>query len=150
MSKILALCCLFWFSAVAYNPGPATNEYAHNPLTPGYGISNYFELMPNKVKNDNGIRSRTSWSAQAIRIRSTRLAGNRLEIAFDSYAKTISGKLYITLLSPNGCIVEHLTYLPDLSSLTVLMLRKEIPRGIYIVKVQGQHLSASRKVVASR
>ena len=108
------------------------NEYAFNPLTPGYGVSEYFELMPNKVRvapvNKEKVVSRQSFSALIV-------CGRMLVLQFIELRP--GNRFSFTVYSLNGrrILSKEDVSVSSGNSIMSLTLPKHFPDGIYLLTV---------------
>jgi hypothetical protein len=144
MNKASLFCCLFWLSAAAYNPGPSINEYANNPITPGYGISNYFELMPETVKPNKAVRFNPSLIVKnAI---SVKFIGKVLHIDMHEYGE--KAQLEISIFNISGKKVFRAQNAGNQKpGNTVLFPFPKLPKGVYFVSIRYAGETAQIKLI---
>ena len=146
MNKVLTICTLYILNVSAYNPGPQNNEFAHNPSTPGYGISNYFELLPDKIQPNKVVR--TSKDVSLFGIKSVKLSGNLLRLELQKNHGQAPQQ--ISLYSVAGKKVFQFTVPAAQSSSTLLIIPfPHMSKGVYFAIVETKTERGSAKLVYS-
>jgi hypothetical protein len=120
-------------------PNLTGSNYSRNPLTPGYGISDYFELMPDKVgiirtrKSDVVIHHTPAISASILR-------GKTIIIQADGVKS--ASKFTVAIHTPAGRRVwgkDGFLFRSGNQSLT-LAIPRVLPNGIYFISIAGTGL----------
>ncbi len=150
IKKISFFVCLL-LTTIALSPSAQSkNEYARNPLTPGYGISDYFELMSEKggiiqaKKADVAIHRAPIISASILR-------GRTLIIQAESFQS--SHKFTVAIHTPAGrrvWVKDGLSFRSGNQSLT-LAIPHILPNGVYFISIAAPGVERrTMKVVAVR
>jgi len=94
----ITLCYLWAYSLL----GPSQNEYAHNPITPGYDISDYFVLNPitSNHKDNPSSKNITSGANTNIVLKKD----NRFQYVLQIYNLEIGETLNLKIVGVNGRI----------------------------------------------
>jgi hypothetical protein len=129
--------------AFAYNPGPmVTNDYSRNPIPPGYGISNYFELMPDKInpviyKRQHGLRK------EAI---SLKVIKHSVQINLPELC--MPGNLELSIYAISGKLVHRYVLTQNIrSGLYVNISLPRLAPAVYILSVRYNNEFAINKIL---
>ncbi|MBN1576120.1 MAG: hypothetical protein JW913_06190 [Chitinispirillaceae bacterium] len=116
-------------------PNLNLTKYSNNPLTPGYGISDYFELMPDKV--GNAKPKQTIQAGRGVNeLSATILRGRVLKIRIgDSQL----GRFAVAIHTLAGSRVwEKEGFSPGTGNRTLTFLMdRSLAGGIYFISVSG-------------
>lgn len=117
-------------------PPSSRKPYSPNPLTPGYGISDYFGLMPDKVVNAQIIKAGMV-NRHCPVVSASILRGRKLVIRADGVqtAHTFSVEIH----TPAGRRVwgKDGLFLKGGNQSLILGIPHPLPKGIYLISVSG-------------
>jgi hypothetical protein len=150
IKKISFFVCLLLTTIPLSPSAQGRNEYARNPLTPGYGISDYFELMPDKVeiigtrKADAAIRHTPVVSASILR-------GRTLIIQADGVHSASNFTVAIHTPAGRRVWVKDGLSLRSGNQLLTFTIPHPLPNGVYFISIAGSGVERrTMKVVTVR
>lgn len=120
------------------------NQYSHAPTPPGYGVSSYFELAPNKVNNGNTARPRRSICTKMTI--SANVTGNILRIKLNGGSENSPLSIAIFNLSGKNIFTTNIFYKGTSRSGYSIPL-SSLPKGVYFVRAQFQNTSIQAKFI---
>jgi hypothetical protein len=113
-------------------------------ITPGYGISDYFQLMPGKVKHNNSILHNQLRLKKELL--SLKLIKNTLCLDVKEYDGLEQPKISIFTIS--GKLVYRFNTIQNVSRRATNEVRlPQLSKGIYFVNVQYHKTNAQIKII---
>jgi hypothetical protein len=111
-------------------------------ITPGYGTSNYFELMPGKVAISNVMRPKLSFISTTTM--TARITGNVLHVELHGGGKEFPLEVSLFDLSGKRILIFN-TSSNKYPRNTYAFPFKSLPKGVYLINVRFSETSLQTK-----
>jgi hypothetical protein len=118
---------------------PMADSLSSLLITPGYGISGYFQLMPGKVKNN--LQTHHSVPNHHINKVSVSILGSSLVLATDD----IIGEANIRMMATSGKLIMAFKLKNAGHNKIVIPISPNLPTGAYIICLENKMSSNSAK-----